>query len=295
MRTLAFGLFLCSAATAHAQTATPLSTPLSTQIAALLADPPVSRAHWGIAVTTLDGKLLYGHEEGKLFRPASNNKIFTTAAAMALLGPSRALTTVATLTAVADAQGNVEGDIVLTGAGDGTFASALFPYVEPLERSATAAGRPALADLDELAAGIAAAGIKHVSGNVIGDDTLWPFEPYATGWELDDLVWGYGAPVSALTVADNQLVVTVSPGAAPGALPGVTIAPDTGYYQVQMDATTVATNAPAGLDFERAPGSHLLRIAGTVALGKPDREEVAIDDPAEFAAQAFREALAAHG
>jgi D-alanyl-D-alanine carboxypeptidase/D-alanyl-D-alanine-endopeptidase (penicillin-binding protein 4) len=298
--TLAAPLLLAAGAFAQAPTAIvhpvyPATGPLATQVAAILADPAVSRAHWGIAVTTLDGTPIFGLHEGQLFRPASNNKIFTTAAAMQLLGPTHTLTTSASLTAIGDAQGNVTGDIVLKGAGDGTFASDLFPFVEPADRRPHPAPTDASADLDKLAIGIANAGIHHISGNVLGDDTLWPYEPYATGWELDDLVWGYGAPVSALTVHDNQLVVTVTPGATAGSAPSITFAPDTGYYQVQMDATTVAANAPAALDFTRAPGSHQLRIVGSIAIGKPDREEIAIDDPAEFAAQAFKRALEAHG
>src|ERR1700750_3160779 len=49
-------------------------TALGAQIAALLADPSVSRAHWGIAVTAMDGTPIYGFDEGKFFRPASNGK-----------------------------------------------------------------------------------------------------------------------------------------------------------------------------------------------------------------------------
>src|ERR1700737_446687 len=60
--------------------------PLKVQIAELLADPAVAQAHWGIAVTQMDGAPIYSMNEGQLFQPASNAKLFTTVAATALLG-----------------------------------------------------------------------------------------------------------------------------------------------------------------------------------------------------------------
>lgn len=105
-------------------------TPLGATIEALLADPAVSRAHWGIAVTTLDGVPLYGLDEGKLFRPASNNKLFTTTAAMALLGPDRTFET-RLYGKLDEATGVVNGDLVLAGGGDANFGADNLPYVAP--------------------------------------------------------------------------------------------------------------------------------------------------------------------
>jgi D-alanyl-D-alanine carboxypeptidase/D-alanyl-D-alanine-endopeptidase (penicillin-binding protein 4) len=294
---------------APAQTAVPVSptgtdTPLGAQIAALLADPAVSRAHWGIAVTTLDGKPVYGLDEDKLFRPASTAKLFTTAAALALLGPERRFTTTVTTDGRMDGP-TLHGNLVLRGGGDANFAGRyVLPFVANGDDGKTKPVEQALADIDDLAAQIAAKGITAVDGTVLGDDTFFEYTPYPEGWPADDLLWGYGAPVSALTVHENVIDLSVKAAAKSGDPAELTLVPSLGYYTVNKpvagegwtpDVYTLDMGADQ-VGIERAPGSRDLRIFGDVAAKYPPvHQELAIEDPAEYAALALKDALARHG
>ena len=57
------------------------------------------------------------------------------------------------------------------------------------------------------------AGLKAVDGDVVGDDSAYANEPYPEGWALDDPVYDYGAPVSALFVNHAMFTVHVRPTA----------------------------------------------------------------------------------
>ncbi len=279
------------------------ATPLGAKIATLLADPSVSRAHWGIAVTALNGTPIYGLDEGKLFRPASNAKLFTTAAAMAMLGPEQQFTTTVvgrgTLT-----NGILHGELVLRGGGDANFAGGyVLPY-EPKSQRPLNAKPVGLADFNELAQQVADAGVREIDGVLVGDDTRFENTPYPESWAVDDLLWGYGAPVSALTVHDNQLDLKITP-VPPGkqAKDTITLEPDVPFYTV--NATPSGTNiwAVYNADFggnqvleEREPYSRDFHITGDVAAKYgPYTDELAIDRPAEFAAAALKQALERKG
>jgi D-alanyl-D-alanine carboxypeptidase/D-alanyl-D-alanine-endopeptidase (penicillin-binding protein 4) len=287
----------------HAAYPSGTDSPLGQRIAALLADPQAASAQWGIAVTTLDGVPLYGMNEGKLFRPASNAKVFTSTAAIALVGAETTFTT--RIVGNLEPGGIVRGDLTLVGAGDADFASGDLPYIAPANRIRNAPAPPPLADLAQMADQLVARGIKRIHGDIVGDDTLFPWEPYGESWAADDLVWGYGAPISALTIADNQLKLTITPGRITGApghqtFPRATIDFDQNgvdYYTVVNQVETHPAHTPLeGIDVERDPSTRTLRVYGALNEGSPpDTEHIAIDNPALYAAMALRQMLTARG
>src|SRR3984885_3186400 len=278
-------------------------TDLARTIAGLLAGPAVSRDHWGIAVTAMDGAPIYSLNEGQLFQPASNTKLFTTSAAMALLGPKTSFETKIVAKGVFGGVETLTGDLVLVGSGDANLSGREIPYVEPSERPKPEPGTPPLAEVDPLrylaamADQVAATGLKVVNGDVVGDDTLFPWEPYAQDWSIDDTVWGYGAPVSALTINDNQIKVTVTPGVTAGSPATVVVDPAVpSYYMLDVSVPTCEQQSGSHVQMERALGSKVLRVYGAIAVdSQPDEEEVAIHDPAEYAAMALKGMLEGRG
>jgi D-alanyl-D-alanine carboxypeptidase/D-alanyl-D-alanine-endopeptidase (penicillin-binding protein 4) len=278
-------------------------TKLAQTIAGLLEGPEVARDHWGIAVTAMDGSPIYSLNEGQLFQPASNTKLYTTAAAMALLGPATTFETRIVARGVMEGTTALKGDVVLVGAGDANLSGRAIPYVAPAARPKPEPGAPPLPEVDPLryleamADQVAATGLKVVNGDIVGDDTLFLWEPYAQDWSIDDTVWGYGAPVSALTINDNQIKVTVTPAATAGQPATVVVDPSVpSYYTLDVSVTTGEKKSGDHVQMERALGSRVLRVYGSIAVdAPPDEEEVAIHDPAEYAAVALKGMLEKRG
>jgi D-alanyl-D-alanine carboxypeptidase/D-alanyl-D-alanine-endopeptidase (penicillin-binding protein 4) len=269
----------------------PTAGPLATQITTLLADPAVSRAHWGIAVTTLNGTPIYGLDEAKLFRPASTAKLFTTAAAMALLGPDSTVDTTADFPKPSP-DGTVTGDLTLVGRDDANLSGRIIPYAHA-EPSAQQHPDP-LRYIDDFAAKTATAGVKHITGDIIGSS--WPWEPYPQGWGTDDLLWGYGAPVASLSLDDNQVLLTITPGTLDEPEQSITLTPDVGYYTLAKSfVRTHDAKSSSNIAIYRDPGSRTLRIVGTVPAGHPYETELAIEDPPLYAAYALLSKLREHG
>jgi len=257
---------------------------LAASVNAIVSDPSVSRAHWGISVVNLDGSPIYAFNDAQYFQPASNAKLLTTAAALALLPPNATWTTNAVTDGELDATGRLHGNVILLGSGDPTMSGRSYPYQQKTERP-----NPPLLALQSIADQIYSAGVKAIDGNIIGDDAWFAWERYGSGWGWDDLEWSYGAAVSALTVNDNVVYLNYpSNGQPPDWLP------DTPYYSLEGSLTPLPGAQPASPGIDRQPGSKVIRIYGTTNQNGL-HVALALEDPAEYAAVALRTMLLAKG
>jgi D-alanyl-D-alanine carboxypeptidase/D-alanyl-D-alanine-endopeptidase (penicillin-binding protein 4) len=262
------------------------------RVQALIAGAPANKAEWGLLVVdAATGAVLFEQNADKYFVPASNLKLFSTAIALAKLGPDyRFHTTLETRGTISD-KGVLAGDLLLVGRGDPNLSNRKFPYDSKEEFD----GNPDQA-LAELVDGLVAKGVKEIAGDVIGDDSYFPQERYPGGWEIDDMVWEYGAPISALSIEDNTVTLTLTPGEHAGDAVGALVDPPTADFAVQNDVTTSAVGAKPDLTLTREPGADIVTVFGSLpAHSTPRKLTLAIEEPAQHAAVLLSRLLVERG
>lgn len=293
-----FALLLTAQVSAAQKPKAPHSKPddgqrLSRAIEEVLSDPEVARGFWGIDVVSLDtGNRLYALNENKLFTPASNTKLFTTAAAFALIGPDYRFKTTVESNGTVDKYGRLNADLVVVGRGDPNLSGRTLPYNLHTERKALP-----IQVLIELADQLVSKGLKYVDGDVVADDSYFVFERYGEGWSQDDLAWEWGAPVSALAVNDNVLFAEIKPADRPGERAFLNLTPFPEYYRIDNRVMTTPTGTgPRKIYINREPGSNQITLWGNIPLDDSGASEaLAIEDPADFTAKLFRELLDQRG
>jgi serine-type D-Ala-D-Ala carboxypeptidase/endopeptidase (penicillin-binding protein 4) len=258
---------------------------------ALLGSGPAGKGEWGLAILDAEtGDTLYQQNADRYFVPASNMKLFTTALALAKLGPEyRFHTTLETNGTISN--GILTGSLTLVGRGDPNLSNRKFPY--ELKEEFDGPPEKVLAELGD---GLAAKGVKEIAGDVVGDDSYFPRERYPSGWEIDDMVWEYGAAISSIVVDDNTVTLTLTPGEQPGSPVQATESPATADFLIENDVITSAADVKSDLTLTREPGSSLAVVKGTMpAKSAPRKLVLAVEEPAQHAATVLKRLLEARG
>jgi D-alanyl-D-alanine carboxypeptidase/D-alanyl-D-alanine-endopeptidase (penicillin-binding protein 4) len=250
---------------------------LSPAIAPLLGGRMWRHATWGALVVSLTrGDTLFSYHADRRFLPASNTKLFTTAAALHYLGPEfRFVTVLFGDGPVRDS--TLYGNLILYGTGDPTFG---------LDT----------ADLAPFADSVVRAGIRRVRGDMVGDASFLGAELAGPGWSADNLDEPFAAPPSALGAAANRVRVVLEPGDRAGAPVRVSVDPPTDYYRIAAAVRTGRPGSRTRIEVRRGPSPGVVTLAGTISPRRRSwTTEIVVREPALFAASLLRQLLAARG
>lgn len=256
---------------------------LRSSIEEIARQPALERGFFAIKIVSLDtGQLIYEQSANKLFRPASNMKLYTVAAALDRLTPDYHFMTSVYAKEKPD-DGKIKGDLTVYGRGDPSFA-ARFNDGDYFK------------GINDLADRIVAAGVKRIKGDLVGDESWFNGAPLGSGWEWEDLQWSYGAAVSALTVNDNAIDLVIKAGDKVGAPVTITSGPPATFMIIANRATTGARGSKSDLQIYRGLGANTLEISGSMPLGDKDfLGGAAIPNPALAFVTMLREALVKRG
>ncbi len=257
---------------------------LQSRIAEIVRQPALEPGIFAVKIVSLDtGNVIFEQYANKFVRPASNMKLYTVAAALDRLTPDYHFITSVYAKEKAD-KATIKGDLIIYGRGDPSIA-ARFNNGDYFK------------GINDLAERIVAAGVKRVKGDLVGDESYFNGAPLGSGWEWEDLQWAYGAQVSALTVNDNAIDLTIKPGEKVGAPVVITTGPPSmSFMTISNHATTSARGSKSDLRIYRGLGANTLEISGSVPLGDNGfTGSVAIPDPALAFVTMLRDALTKRG
>ncbi|HET7434294.1 MAG TPA: D-alanyl-D-alanine carboxypeptidase/D-alanyl-D-alanine-endopeptidase, partial [Thermoanaerobaculia bacterium] len=245
------------------------------RLASLVNSSVSSNSESSIQIVEVDsGRVVAQRNPNMPLAPASNMKLFTTAAAIDLLKPTFEVTTSVFVRGDVDASGTLNGDVKFVGHGDPTIGGRFH------DGQATAV-------LQEWAADIKRAGIKTIHGDLIFEHGYMDTEYIHPTWPIDQLVNWYEAPVSAFSMQEGCVEVRVLPSRA-GQRCVVQLEPPTSFLEVQNSCVT-----GRGLPYiTRQRGSNAVIVRGGVPARSGATEVfVTVENPVHYFASVTNETL----
>jgi D-alanyl-D-alanine carboxypeptidase/D-alanyl-D-alanine-endopeptidase (penicillin-binding protein 4) len=255
----------------------PADVALAQQIDQAIDSSELTRARWGVFVTSMkDGRVLVSRNADKLFTPASNMKIYTTAVTLDLLGGDYRWRTSVYVDKQPDANGVIEGNVTLYGRGAPDLDSKI--------------GLVSLADQ------LYQRGVRQVRGKIIGDESYFRGELFGLGWQWNDLQWYFGAEPSALTINENSVELTIAPANKIGSDATLTLNRGANYLHLTNHTRTVERDADTTIGINRGLSDGELLVWGDFPVGgRAFSAFLSVPKPALWAATQFKEALIARG
>jgi serine-type D-Ala-D-Ala carboxypeptidase/endopeptidase (penicillin-binding protein 4) len=251
------------------------------QIDDIFNDINFSNAHWGVVIQSLKtGEYFYKRNEDKLVTPASNNKLFTTAAGLIALGSDFRYET--PVYALGEIDGSIlKGDLIVQGSGDPTFSGRFY-------------NNDMFGVFNKWADSLLNIGIDEISGNIIGDDNSFEDKGLGNGWSWDYESFWYAAPSGALSFNDNCIDITVVyDKREENAV--VKVIPSTRYVIVMNNVNAVPADSITSIDVYRERGTNVITVFGTLRQNDTVKTYCTINNPTQYTTVVFKDILERRG
>jgi serine-type D-Ala-D-Ala carboxypeptidase/endopeptidase (penicillin-binding protein 4) len=256
---------------------------LKARLDEILSTPALGHTKMSVAVMDPEsGNLVYAKNERAGLNAASNVKIVTEAAALALLGPEFRWKTTVLGAAPAEGgkainAGELRGDLYVKTSGDPTLSTQ---------------------DLGALAGALAAIGLRKVKGGLVIDGTAFDPAINAPAVEQKNDSAAFRAPSSAASLNGNAVTVTITPAPTAGAAARVVLEPSSPALLLSGHVTTAA-KGPAAPEVDTSDGGSgrtRVTVGGRVLVGSEPRAiQRRVVAPEIYFGQTFRQLLAKRG
>ena len=228
---------------------------------------------WGAIVVSLTrGDTLFSHNADAMMEPASTMKMYTSAVALDRFGPDFTFKTPVFRDGTVGADGTLNGNLYLKGVGDPSLSSRFWHEEAPM---------------DALAKQVAAAGIKRVHGDVVGDASAFDDKLVPDGWKSSYLGAAYAARVSGLSLNENLVWVAVHPENGKAV---VALEPASTTIPLENNVRLVGGSGSSISAARRSDGG--ITVRGSIGANSgPVKYSLVADNPPLFATGALRAAL----
>lgn len=253
------------------------------QIDTLLNNSPFDMAYWGVKIIRANtGDVIYERNANKMFMPASNMKLYTTSAALCLLGPDYKYQTTFWTDGIIDSLGVLNGNLYVQGSGDPTWSWRFYDdnYDSLFIRFADS---------------MKAHGITKITGSIVGDDNIFDDIPLGYSWSWDDEPYYYGAQISGLSFNENYIDYRLTPGKV-GEFATITPHPNTDYVKVRNDLITAPMDSATDFENGRERAQNNGWFTGTISAADSARwDAITVENPTLFTVYVLKQFLRRNG
>jgi D-alanyl-D-alanine carboxypeptidase/D-alanyl-D-alanine-endopeptidase (penicillin-binding protein 4) len=282
MRRLLLVSFLFIGGYAGAQT---LQQKISNAFNRLQADSQCSYA--SVSLTVLDaktGEQVFAGNPNMGLATASTLKTITSITAFNVLGPDFQYQTQLGYTGDIAIDGTLNGDIIIKGAGDPTLGS--WRYEQTKEGHV----------LTLMANTLQKAGIKKITGRIIGDDSIFGTQSIPEGWIWQDVGNYYGAGTSGLCWRENQFDIKLRTGVVGNPVGVSRTVPQMPYLSFKSELLNGSAGSGDNAYAFLPVGSKVMYLRGTYAIDQDKKSiSAALPDAAYDAAMRLSDTLRSLG